>query len=414
MRKLYLLTNSFPYGTGEKSFILPELDYLKKEFDITILSFATEKEKNNIELQTVLSDNIKVKHLRKEINLIKKIILFLVAHFHIELWREYGRIFHSRKNRIKNMYAAISFYVYGLYFYSQLKKMSLDYSEGTVFYSYWYSYQALSLVLLKRKYPDIRIITRTHRYDLYNESTPNGRQSFKEYMSSKLNGIFFISEEGYNYYKKMFMNGKELVSFHISRLGVLPKNKRNPFNQSNVFELVSCSYIIPVKRVELIIHALSNLENEKIHWVHFGDGSCMNAIKKLATELLDIKENITYSLLGYVPNSDIMKYYETNSVDCLISTSSSEGIPVSIQEALSYGIPIIGTDVGGVSEAIDGNGILLSDNPSVQNVADAIKDIVSLHQEKKVLMRDRSYEIWKDKFNSDENYQAFVKQITEL
>ena len=39
-------------------------------------------------------------------------------------------------------------------------------------------------------------------------------------------------------------------------------------------------------------------------------------------------------------------------IDLFINTSSSEGVPVSIMEALSVGIPIIATDVGGTKEIV--------------------------------------------------------------
>ena len=58
--------------------------------------------------------------------------------------------------------------------------------------------------------------------------------------------------------------------------------------------------------------------------------------------------------------------------DSFITTSSTEGLPVSIQEAMAAGIPIIGTNVGGIPEMIDGNGVLLSANPSNKEVAEAI------------------------------------------
>ena len=32
-RKVYLLTNGFPWGKGEKTFIIPEIFYLKKKYD---------------------------------------------------------------------------------------------------------------------------------------------------------------------------------------------------------------------------------------------------------------------------------------------------------------------------------------------------------------------------------------------
>ena len=36
--KLYLATNGFPWGKGEKSFITPEIPYLLDRFDLVIIS----------------------------------------------------------------------------------------------------------------------------------------------------------------------------------------------------------------------------------------------------------------------------------------------------------------------------------------------------------------------------------------
>ena len=44
MRKLILATESFPYGRGEKTFILPEIERLRQHFDITIVSHANREQ----------------------------------------------------------------------------------------------------------------------------------------------------------------------------------------------------------------------------------------------------------------------------------------------------------------------------------------------------------------------------------
>lgn len=38
MKKIYLVTKSFPYTNEEKAFLDPEYEYLKKEFDITLIT----------------------------------------------------------------------------------------------------------------------------------------------------------------------------------------------------------------------------------------------------------------------------------------------------------------------------------------------------------------------------------------
>lgn len=61
-------------------------------------------------------------------------------------------------------------------------------------------------------------------------------------------------------------------------------------------------------------------------------------------------------------NQQVYDYYKSNKVDVFVNVSYSEGLPVSLMEASSFGIPVIATDVGGSAEIIDKeqkNGFLL-------------------------------------------------------
>ena len=58
-----------------------------------------------------------------------------------------------------------------------------------------------------------------------------------------------------------------------------------------------------------------------------------------------------------------------------INVSSTEGIPVSIMEAMSFGIPVIATAVGGTPEIVNNeNGYLLSKDPSAKELAEVIQN----------------------------------------
>lgn len=60
MTKLFMITNSFPYGRGEKSFIIPELPFLSEQFKLTIISKADENERKDCDSITKLSEDIDV------------------------------------------------------------------------------------------------------------------------------------------------------------------------------------------------------------------------------------------------------------------------------------------------------------------------------------------------------------------
>ena len=127
-------------------------------------------------------------------------------------------------------------------------------------------------------------------------------------------------------------------------------------NEYKEILLVSCSELVPVKRVHLIIDILRHIETP-LRWVHFGDGRLMPELK---TRVKELPDNINYELRGYVPNQGVLEFYQKNEVDLFVNVSESEGIPVSIMEAISFGIPILATDVGGVHEIVtDKTGVLV-------------------------------------------------------
>jgi glycosyltransferase involved in cell wall biosynthesis len=102
-----------------------------------------------------------------------------------------------------------------------------------------------------------------------------------------------------------------------------------------------------------------------------------------------------------------MEYYSSEKPDCFINTSENEGSPVSIQEAISFGIPIIGTNIDGIPEMIDGNGILLPFDMEPMDVAEAIMKIYYMDSDSYISMRKRSFEIWEKDYDRKENLGRF-------
>ncbi|HJQ49333.1 MAG TPA: glycosyltransferase [Gaiellaceae bacterium] len=55
---------------------------------------------------------------------------------------------------------------------------------------------------------------------------------------------------------------------------------------------------------------------------------------------------------GYVPNAEVLDWLASGKVDVVVLPSDSEGVPVSLIEALAYGVPAVGSGVGGVPELL--------------------------------------------------------------
>ncbi len=116
---------------------------------------------------------------------------------------------------------------------------------------------------------------------------------------------------------------------------------------------------------------------------------------------------------GEVKNRELMDFYARTPVDCFVNTSSSEGLPVSIMEACSFGIPVLATDVGGTSEIVrEGkNGFLLKPDFAPGELAQRIRELIRMPQSEKQALRGASRQIWQDNFCSETNYRKFARAL---
>ena len=414
-RKLYLLTETFPYGRGEKTFIIPELKELNKQFDVTIISHASKalcEDKENI---TKLPEDIKVVNIDIRLPFLKRIAYFFRFFVDKDGIRETGYILKEKKSVFARLYQSIGFYALARENYLEMKKAGVFNKEGNgIYYTFWYFYYTYSISKNREFSPDSKLVVRTHRFDLYDAAYKGGRQPFKEIMDPKIDRIYFVADQGKTYYLNKYKRD-DSSKYTVSRLGTLDMRgeKIKEQNQNDMFRLVSCSSVIPLKRVDLIIRALA-LIDKPIIWEHFGTGVEYDHVLDLAKRMLHGKKNIIFRMNGYVPNEEVLKYYQKYTVDCFISTSSSEGLPVSIQEAMSFGIPIIATDVGGNRELFCENGILLSANPSEQEVADAISCICEMPEEERKILGRNSRNLWDGYYNAEQNSKRFAEELLKL
>lgn len=411
-RKIILLLNEYPYGVGEYSFIKTELEYLLKEYELVIISFS--KSQNR---KMHLDHRITLYHCINRFGFIEKIYAVIKFIFSRVGWHELKEILKDKKDIAGRIYDSIAYYGCALQIshFVHLNKI-IPQNENIIIYSYWFNEACLAFLLKKRRYNNYKVISRIHGYDLYNERKKYGRQPFRSYMNEEVDKLFFVGDSGFDYYSKHWNVISQINKYLIAPIGT--ENNSTMDNiiipNKNFMRVVSCSDVIPLKRISLIIHALSEISDMDIEWIHFGDGVQMEELQQTARKVLGNKKNIKYHFYGYVPIQDIMNYYEKNFVDCFISTSATEGAPVSIQEAMSYGIPIIATAVGEIPNMIKGNGLLLSANPTLEEIKDALEILWNMQGQEKVNLRIESRKLWREKYDARKNAQNFVKELHDI
>lgn len=126
------------------------------------------------------------------------------------------------------------------------------------------------------------------------------------------------------------------------------KHNKNPkSNHNGGTTIANIARMSPEKDQESLFMAMKIVLHDHPHarLLMVGTGPLENKLKRLAIEL-DMEGNIEF--VGEVEKiSDILA-----KIDIVVLTSLTEGLPISILEALSFGIPVVATSVGDIPEII--------------------------------------------------------------
>lgn len=407
MKNLCVITDHYPYTRGELPFILPELAVTHQYFKIHLYS----QDRQNKQ-EYVPPYGIAASHLDLTPSKMKKLLSYF-RYSSQKTYKDEINMSHPDcpKDKLKAEVRNFLFNAETLRCWLEKEGCFSDISN-TVYYSFWYSTGTMAFVLEKQKHPEMKIATRAHGYDLYNERQPCG-QLFKSFMDSYIDLIGFISRTGRKYYLKHFATHNR-EAYKVYYLGVPDHGLNPPKEQDAPMQLFSCSNVIPLKRVELLVQAISRLEFP-VHWYHAGGGESLEKVKTLCHSLLDGKKNIQWEMPGAIPNEDVVRYYQQHHVDLFLTASQTEGLPVSIMEAYSYGIPVAATAVGGIPEMVNsGTGYLFSANPSPQEIAEVLCQHYAASTTQRASLSSNARQLWFNSFHDKKNHEKFAKALLNL
>jgi glycosyltransferase involved in cell wall biosynthesis len=113
------------------------------------------------------------------------------------------------------------------------------------------------------------------------------------------------------------------------------------------FTLVFVGRLAPVKNHPLMLKAFQRalMANNCLRLWIVGDGSERGTLEGLAVDL-GIAGQVTF----FGEQLDVAPFFA--AADAFIMSSRSEGLPISLLQAFSLGLPAIVTDVGGMAEAV--------------------------------------------------------------
>lgn len=406
---LLFITEEYPYGDGE-AFIENEIDELSNSFKKLIIFSKGDTSKN----KRIYPKNITIINTKFQLNFIEK-VLFIKVLFSKHFWNEIKFLYSYKLTFSKTNISYCIISLLRAQKFSKIIKANVSISNNIYIYTYWCMDETLGSCMMKKEFPNLKVFSRAHRMDLYFYAHPNGYLPFRKYILENIDKIFTISKNGEKYLTDFTKYNKNKVV--TSYLGVKRNiNKLNFQNLNSKFKIVSCSNIYPNKRIELIIKALENIDLD-LTWHHYGGftNSTTDDYKSLINKEIK-KLNQKVKIKGRMTNREILLNMKKNKYDLFINVSRSEGLPVSIMEAFSLGIPVIATNVGGVNEIVinNYNGFLIDENISIEALSKKITDFFKLNIHQVHLLKNNAYSTWEKKFNSEYNYKSFIEIVKDI
>jgi L-malate glycosyltransferase len=219
-----------------------------------------------------------------------------------------------------------------------------------IIHSHRYKENILAYVS-SRFIPSIKLISTQHGMPEIHE----GKRNVKHFLISRSNFFMLshyfhqvvgVSQDIQKAFIKQYGFKEENVSYIHNGMeitGILPK-RANKME----FTIGSSGRLFPIKDYPLMVEIAKIVakKSKNVRFILAGDGPERNRLESLMQDY-DLEEFFT--LMGHTDNMDA--FYQ--ELDLYINTSLHEGIPMSILEAMSYGLPVIAPDVGGISEIIE-------------------------------------------------------------
>jgi hypothetical protein len=252
--KLFYFTHSFPYGLGEQ-WKVQELNVLRDHFDeITVIPFTYAGNTNN---PRILSSGIKVStplfpETVAKFNVLR-VLRQLLASPMVFLSEVFAQKLYANKNKMAKALHFLSeaHAIKSNPVFSQLLRAS---SVDTYWFFYWGRGTADVIPFLK-SFNRKKVAVRLHGYDIF-EFRSDNYIPFRKAFYNNTDVIFSVSEFGRDYLEKRYPHIRSKLK--ISRLGTKSAGLSRA-SEDGVFSIVSCSSLISLKRMDLLMATLARI-----------------------------------------------------------------------------------------------------------------------------------------------------------
>jgi len=227
-----------------------------------------------------------------------------------------------------------------------------------IIFRFWNPFFAPALgtiaTIIKRKSPSIKLISLCDNI-FPHEETPMGQYLIR-FMLHKLDGHIVQSSHTENELHEIIKNPvyekciHPIYSSFPERIDKYKARKKLKIKSNNV--ILYFGIIRDYKGFDILLEAISYLVKKRTDFHLLAAGECYGNDEKYIKLIsdLNISKNVTWHN-RYIPDKDVSFYFSAADVVALPYRSASQsGI---IQIAYSYDLPVIVTDVGGLTEIVE-------------------------------------------------------------
>ena len=207
---------------------------------------------------------------------------------------------------------------------------------------------------------------------------------------------------------EVLYNGVDLDRFKTAKMpkGDARKSLRIPEDH---FVILTVRRLVYKNGIDSLLESakIAVEKNPRLLFLVIGNGP---DFEKVNAKIREFRLEKNFRLLGFVPDSYLLRYYNASDVFVLPS-KSGEGMPLVLLEAMACGLPTVATNVGGVPEIINEKcGKIVPPNDA-QSLAEALVDLshknLSHH-------RERIRKIAEERHDWNRNVERLIEIYEEL
>ena len=358
--KILFITSSLPFGNQE-AFVIPEISEIKnKGHEITVIPKNPKGEVLHEDAKQLVPFTVRKSLLSFGIILHAFAMLFRHP---LKTLKAFGWMLQSRSLKIllKNLAA----FPKALWVAHVAKKWGANH-----IHSYWASANA-TIALVASEISGIHWSLTSYRWDIA-ENNLLKRKS----MSAKF--IRVADKCGMEEFNQYTIPENQAIVIY-SGVPIAEKPSRE-FEKKSELKIIVPGNLIEKKGHTYLIQAVSDLKKKDVNVsVDLAGGGILQEDLERQIDDLEVSDNFTF--LGPVSHSKLMEDMQSGRWDICVLPSivtekgEKEGIPISLIEALSFGLPTISTNTGGIAELFEGGAGYLIEEKDSEALAGAIHNL---------------------------------------